>query len=49
MSISLFEITYNIFVEVTMRLKSLREDRDITQREIAELLNCKQNTYKHYN
>ena len=48
LSISLFEITYNIFEEVTMRLKSLREDRDITQREIAELLNCKQNTYQQY-
>ncbi|MCI8393365.1 MAG: helix-turn-helix transcriptional regulator [Clostridia bacterium] len=31
-----------------MRLKSLREDGDIKQREIAELLNCKQNTYQQY-
>ncbi len=48
MSISLFEITYNIFEEDSMRLKSLREDGDIKQREIAELLNCKQNTYQQY-
>lgn len=31
-----------------MRLKSIREDRDITQTEIAKLLNCKQNTYQQY-
>lgn len=31
-----------------MRLKSIREDRDITQSQIAELLNCKQNTYQQY-
>lgn len=31
-----------------MRLKELREDRDIKQAEIALLLNCKQNTYQQY-
>ena len=31
-----------------MRLKSLREDRDIKQTEIAVVLNCKQNTYQQY-
>lgn len=31
-----------------MRLKSLREDRDIKQTEIALILNCKQNTYQQY-
>lgn len=31
-----------------MRLKSIREDRDITQSQIADLLNCKQNTYQQY-
>ena len=31
-----------------MRLKSLREDKDITQTEIANFLNCKQNTYQQY-
>lgn len=31
-----------------MRLKSLREDNDITQTQIAQLLNCKQNTYQQY-
>lgn len=31
-----------------MRLKSIREDRDIKQAEIAVFLNCKQNTYQQY-
>lgn len=31
-----------------MRLKELREDRDITQREIAEFLHVRQNTYSQY-
>lgn len=31
-----------------MRLKELREDRDLTQAQIADMLNCKQNTYQQY-
>lgn len=31
-----------------MRLKDLREDHDLTQTDIAKLLNCKQNTYCQY-
>lgn len=31
-----------------MRLKNMREDRDIKQSKIAEILNCKQNTYQQY-
>ena len=31
-----------------MRLKDLREDADITQKEIADYLNIKQNTYSQY-
>lgn len=31
-----------------MRLKDLREDNDIKQSEIAEILNIKQNTYSQY-
>ena len=31
-----------------MRLKSIREDRDIKQQEIANYLNLKQNTYSQY-
>ena len=31
-----------------MRLKDLREDNDITQKEIADYLHIKQNTYSQY-
>ena len=31
-----------------MRIRDLREDRDLTQREIAEYLRIKQNTYSQY-
>ena len=31
-----------------MRIKDLREDMDLTQREIAEYLHIKQNTYSQY-
>ena len=31
-----------------MRLRDIREDRDITQSEIAEYLRIRQNTYSQY-
>ena len=31
-----------------MRIKDLREDADLTQRELAEYLHIKQNTYSQY-
>ena len=31
-----------------MRIKDLREDNDITQKEIADFLHVKQNTYSQY-
>lgn len=31
-----------------MRLKDMREDNDLTQTQIADLLNVKQNTYSQY-
>ncbi len=31
-----------------MRLRELREDRDLTQQQVADVLNCKQNTYQQY-
>ena len=31
-----------------MRMKELREDNDITQKELAEYLHIKQNTYSQY-
>lgn len=31
-----------------MRIRDLREDRDLTQKEVAEYLHIKQNTYSQY-
>lgn len=31
-----------------MRIRDVREDRDFTQKEIAEYLHVKQNTYSQY-
>ena len=31
-----------------MRLKQLREDKDIYQKQLADLLNIRQNTYSQY-
>lgn len=31
-----------------MRLKDIREDRDLTQQQIANFLHIKQNTYSQY-
>ena len=44
MSISRSEIMYNY----NMRLKDLREEKGISQKEIASYLNIKQNTYSQY-
>ena len=49
MSISHGEILYNVFNgEFAMRLKELREDNDLKQKELAEYLHIKQNTYSQY-
>lgn len=31
-----------------MRLKDIREDNDLTQEQIAVVLNCQRNTYSQY-
>lgn len=31
-----------------MRLRDIREDRDLTQQNIADVLNVRQNTYQQY-
>lgn len=31
-----------------LRIKDIREDKDLTQKAIANLLNCKQQTYSRY-
>ena len=51
MSISQTEIYYNKYESrggESVRLKDLREDRDIKQRTIAEFLHIGQNTYSQY-
>lgn len=49
MSINRFGITYNIFGDIMrLRIKELREDNDIPQKEIARLLNCSQVCYSRY-
>ena len=30
------------------RIRNLREDRDLTQRDLADFLNCTQACYSHY-
>lgn len=51
-SISRFVIFYNSRnsrkAGVAMRLRDIREDRDITQKELAEFLHIRQNTYSQY-
>lgn len=44
MSISQSEIDYNN----TMRLRELREDKDLHQSDLAQVLNIGQNTYSQY-
>lgn len=44
-------LNYNTFEVIIMnyeRLKKLREDHDLTQEEIAKVLNVKQTTYSKY-
>lgn len=33
---------------VYRRIRDLREDRDLTQREVAKILNCSQQVYSNY-
>ena len=33
---------------MNLRIRNLREDRDLTQKDIAKLLNCTQQTYSRY-
>lgn len=32
----------------SLRIRDLREDKDLTQAEIAKILNCNRNTYTQY-
>jgi len=51
MSISLLQILHNNFGVIIMQfknLRSIREDKDIKQKDIAAYLNVSQNTYSQY-
>lgn len=52
MSILQFAVSYNIFESegscMYRRIRDLREDRDLTQREMAKILNCSQQVYSNY-
>ncbi len=51
MSISLLQILHNNYEVIFMQfrnLRSIREDKDIKQKDIAQYLNVSQNTYSQY-
>ena len=51
MSISLIQIPHNNYEVIIMQfknLRSIREDKDIKQKDIAAYLNVSQNTYSQY-
>lgn len=52
MSISLLQIPHNnygvIIIMLFKNLRSIREDNDIKQKDIAKILNVSQNTYSQY-
>ena len=33
---------------MNLKIRDIREDRDLTQNQLAKLLNCKQQTYARY-
>ena len=37
-----------VFCMLYKRIRDLREDRDLTQREIGEILSCSQRVYSNY-
>ena len=43
-----YDFYINSCKERDMRIKDLREDNNLTQKEIAEYLHVKQNTYSQY-
>lgn len=51
MSISLLQILHNTIEVINMEfhnLRSIREDSDLKQKDIAKILNVSQNTYSQY-
>ena len=50
MSIHVARIFYNFFMgDINMlKIRDIREDKDLTQKQISQVLNCTQQTYSRY-
>lgn len=51
MSISVIQILHNnseVIIMIFKHIRDLREDSDLRQKDIAEILNVSQNTYSQY-
>ena len=56
MSIANFFLTYNksiihsvvIYMPLYQRIRDLREDKDLTQKQMGEILSCSQRVYSNY-
>ena len=49
MSIQQIAVAYNIFGDnMYQRIRDLREDADLTQKQMAQILNCSQQVYSNY-
>ena len=49
MSIQQIAVAYNTFGDdMYQRIRDLREDADLTQKQMAQILNCSQQVYSNY-
>lgn len=49
MSIGLFVLLYNFFGDfMNLRIKDIREDNDLTQKQVSSILFCDQSLYSKY-
>lgn len=48
MSTSQYEMLYNCYMKIYEKLRELRTEHGLSQKELAELLNIKPNTYSQY-
>ena len=49
MSIGIFVLLYNFFGDsMNLRIRDMREDNDLTQKQISSIINCDQSLYSKY-
>ncbi len=49
MSIGIFVLLYNFFGDsMNLRIRDMREDNDLTQKQISSVINCDQSLYSKY-